>query len=541
MIQINQLKLPCEHRKEEMLLKVSKLLKCAPSEIIDVKISRKSIDARRKPQIFFIYTVLVTLKNQDNEQKLVKYLKNKDISIASDKEYQIPIFGNQILPHRPVIIGSGPAGLFCAYMLAEWGYRPIIFERGECVEKRLKSVEAFWLGEALKKDSNVQFGEGGAGTFSDGKLNTLVKDPCGRNKKVLEIFVKHGAPEQIAYDYKPHIGTDILTSVIQSMRETIIKNGGEIYFDHKMTDIVLKKVNAYTQIEKIIIEHEGKREVINCNPLVLALGHSARDTFFMLHEKEIPMEAKAFAVGVRIEHPQKLINQSQYGIEEHDILGAASYKLAATLDNGRGVYSFCMCPGGYVVNASSEEGRLAVNGMSYHDRNSIHANSAIVVTVTPKDYGKKEDVLSGIRFQQKLEDAAYQAGKGNIPVQRFEDFCKNRKSTVLTEMPCMKGNYTPSNVRTIFPEEIAASIEKGIFLFDRKINGFADKDTLLSGVESRTSSPVRITRNNEFESEVQGIYPCGEGAGYAGGITSAAMDGIKVAEAIVTKYRRFDI
>lgn len=541
MIQINQLKLPCEHGEGEILVKASKLLKCAPSEITEIKILRKSIDARKKPQIFFIYTILVKLKNQSNEQRIVKSLKNKDINVVSDKKYQAPLFGSQLLEHRPVIIGSGPAGLFCAYMLAEWGYRPIIFERGECVEKRLKSVEAFWSGETLKKDSNVQFGEGGAGTFSDGKLNTLVKDPCGRNKKVLEVFVKHGAPKQIIYDYKPHIGTDILTSVIRNMRETIIKNGGNIYFEHKMTDIVLKKKKDSTKVEKIIIAHDGKKEEIDCEQLILALGHSARDTFFMLHEKEIPMEAKAFAVGVRVEHPQRLINQSQYGTKEHDILGAAPYKLAANLDSGRGVYSFCMCPGGYVVNASSEEGRLAVNGMSYHDRNSTHANSAIVVTVTPEDYGDKEDVLSGIYFQQKLESAAYQAGKGKIPVQRFEDFCEDRKSTILTEIPCMKGNYTPANVRSVFPEEIAASIEKGIFLFDKKIKGFAHKDVLLSGVESRTSSPVRIMRNPEFESEVQGIYPCGEGAGYAGGITSAAMDGIKTAEAIARKYRRFDI
>ncbi len=541
MIQINQLKLPCEHGEGEILVKASKLLKCAPSEITEIKILRKSIDVRKKPQIFFIYTIFVKLKNQSNEQRIVKSLKNKDINVASDKKYQTPLFGSQLLEHRPVIIGSGPAGLFCAYMLAEWGYRPIIFERGECVEKRLKSVEAFWSGETLKKDSNVQFGEGGAGTFSDGKLNTLVKDPCGRNKKVLEVFVKHGAPKQIIYDYKPHIGTDILTSVIRNMRETIIKNGGNIYFEHKMTDIVLKKKKDSAKVEKIIIAHDGKKEEIDCEQLILALGHSARDTFFMLHEKEIPMEAKAFAVGVRVEHPQRLINQSQYGTKEHDILGAAPYKLAANLDSGRGVYSFCMCPGGYVVNASSEEGRLAVNGMSYHDRNSTHANSAIVVTVTPEDYGDKEDVLSGIYFQQKLESAAYQAGKGKIPVQRFEDFCEDRKSTILTEIPCMKGNYTPANVRSVFPEEIAASIEKGIFLFDKKIKGFAHKDVLLSGVESRTSSPVRIMRNPEFESEVQGIYPCGEGAGYAGGITSAAMDGIKTAEAIARKYRRFDI
>ena len=376
-------------------------------------------------------------------------------------------------------------------------------------------------------DSNVQFGEGGAGTFSDGKLNTLVKDKNGRNRFVLETFVKFGAAEDILYVQKPHIGTDILIEVVRKMREEILRLGGKFSFHSQVTDLL---------VEQHCLQVNGTEEIL-AGVAVFAIGHSARDTFEMLNRHQLPMRAKSFAVGVRVEHPQELIDQSQYGRSRGKELPAAAYKLTENLTNGRGVYTFCMCPGGYVVNASSEEHRLAVNGMSYSDRAGKNANSAVIVTVTPEDFGS-EDALAGIAFQRKLEENAWKAGQGKVPVQRFEDFRKNRISTEYgTVSPCIKGAYTLANVREIFPKELSLSLEDGILAMDHKIRGFAGEDVLLSGVESRTSSPVRIERNEQCVSEkISWIYPCGEGAGYAGGITSAAMDGIKVAEEIIRRY-----
>ena len=397
-------------------------------------------------------------------------------------------------------------------------------------DKRQKTVENFWKNGILDPDSNVQFGEGGAGTFSDGKLNTLVKDTFGRGREVLSRFVEAGAPSEILYQQKPHLGTDQLVGIVQFMRHQIEEMGGEFRFRSTVTDLMIRD----RKLTAVIV---NAKEEIPAEICILAPGHSARDTFAMLEKHNINMEPKSFAVGVRVEHPQTMINQDLYGEPENDRLGASSYKVTHTLENGRGVYSFCMCPGGYVVNASSEEGMLAVNGMSYQARDSHNANSAIIVTVNPSDF-PEEGVLGGIALQRKLERAAWEAGKGKIPVQLFKDYCTHQKSTRLGDViPCIKGAYTLTDVRSIFPKEIGDSIEAGIHAFGKKLSGFDRPDALLEGVESRTSSPVRIVREpKKLTSNIEGIYPCGEGAGYAGGITSAAMDGIKVAEAVASVY-----
>lgn len=533
MLRIGQLKLNPGHDEKALREAVAKTLRISENDIRGMQIQKRSIDARKKPDIKYVYTVDVSVVN---ESKVLKRYKGNQVSAASKKEYTFPDTGTEKLKSRPIIIGSGPAGIFCAYMLAQNGYCPIVFERGASVEERKKDIEKFWETGILNTASNVQFGEGGAGTFSDGKLNTGVKDPLGRNRKVLEIFVENGAPEEILYLNKPHIGTDILIDVVRNMRNQIILWGGHVHFNSQFVDFEIDN----NRIKSITIDNLGKQQKFETNVLVLAIGHSARDTFQMLYEKKIDMEPKAFAIGVRVEHPQEWINVSQYGEGYPEVLPASDYKVVTNLENGRGVYSFCMCPGGYVVNASSEEGMLAVNGMSYHARSGENANSAIIVTVSPEDYGA-EHPLSGMHFQRELEKKAYVEGKGAVPVQRFEDYCLNKASTTLGNvMPQIKGAYRLANVRKIFPENIAKSIEEGIKSFDRQICRFSDKDVILSGVESRTSSPIRIRRNESLEIENTGIYPCGEGAGYAGGITSAAIDGIKIAEMIRKKFVYFD-
>lgn len=533
MIRIGQLKLQPNHSESELIQKIAKLLRISEKEILSYQIKKQSIDARNKPDLKYVYTIDIKVPN---EEQIVKKQRGNTVSIVHEKPYFFQVTGTQALHERPVIIGSGPAGLFCAYLLAKHGYRPIVFERGASVDERLSDIEEFWKNGILKPDSNVQFGEGGAGTFSDGKLNTMVKDPVGRNKKVLEIFVENGAPDEILYINKPHIGTDILIDVVRNMRQRIISWGGEFHFHSCFSDCSFKN----GKLESVTISSADETKKYPAEILILAIGHSARDTFQMLYKKQLPIEAKPFAVGVRVEHLQQMINDSQYGEQSLYRLPAASYKVTANLGNGRGAYSFCMCPGGYVVNASSEDGHLAVNGMSYHARDGINANSAIIVTVTPEDFDS-DHPLAGIEFQRKLEKKAFEIGNGHVPVQTFNDFCKNRKTESLGIVkPQLKGNYTLANLREIFPKEIADSIELGIKSFDRQIQGFANDDTLLSGVESRTSSPVRIVRNEQFQIGDTGIYPCGEGAGYAGGITSAAMDGMKIAETIAQSYTPFD-
>lgn len=547
MIKISQLKLRVLHTEEELKRKILKTLHIPEQELKGYQIIKQSLDARHKPELFYVYTIMAEITNESIVfQKLQKKHQDKNLELSEQKFYNFPDMGNAILKHRPVIVGCGPSGIFCAYFLAKYGYRPILIEQGAPVEERKQDVEAFWKYGVLKPDSNVQFGEGGAGTFSDGKLNTLVKDPGNRIHEVLRIFVEHGAPEDILYINKPHIGTDILCDVIRNMRKQIVEWGGDVRFHTRMEEIHFQEDPQ--KISGITLKQLQSEEYANLETdvVILAPGHSARATFQMLFEKGIPMEAKSFAVGFRVEHPQQLINEAQYGADYPDMLPAAAYKLTAKLPNGRGIYSFCMCPGGHVVNASSEPDMLAVNGMSYHARDSKNANSAIIITVTPEDYGNGHP-MSGIRFQRELEQRAYEAGKGKVPVQRYGDFYKEvlqkekEKTGVFEEiLPCIKGDYVFTSLKDILPEELEHSFVEGMEELNKKIPGFSSYAALLSAIESRTSSPVRLVRDEEMESQIRGLYPCGEGAGYAGGITSAAVDGMKIAEKIRKKYRSFD-
>lgn len=525
MIRIRQVKVPIIDDNDMCIKKkISNKLNIDNSLINNYKIIKKSIDARDKSNIFYVYELDVLVSDED---KIIRRNKSSDIFISPIEEYKFEVTGTSKLDNRIVLVGAGPCGLFCGYLLAEAGYKPLIIEQGERVEDRVKTIEEFFNTNKLNPLSNIQFGEGGAGTFSDGKLNTLVKDKLFRGKKVFEIFIENGAPEEIMYLSKPHIGTDILRKVIVNMRNKIISMGGEFRYNTKLTDINIE----YNSVKSIVVNDV---EVIDCSVLVLAIGHSSRDTFYMLKDKGLSMKAKNFAVGVRIEHPQDMISKSQYG-ESYKLLPPASYKLVQQTSNGRGVYSFCMCPGGFVVNASSEENRLVVNGMSNYDRSEVNANSAIVVTVTKEDFGS--DPMSGIEFQRKLEENAYRIGNGNIPVQLFGDYRDNVISTRLGDVtPNVKGKYSFANLNEIFPGFINESLKEAIPCFDKKIKGFGRDDAILLGVESRTSSPVIIERDDDFLSNILGIYPCGEGAGYAGGITTAAIDGVKVAEKIADKY-----
>lgn len=540
MIKLTQVKLPMNHTEEDLIKAMEKMLRIRNNECKEYKILKKSIDARKKQDIKYIYTIDVTLNmTEKEEERLIKKLKNPNVVKSDTVYYEFKPEGTKPLNHRPVVIGTGPAGLFAAYMLATHGYCPIVLERGEDVERRIASVESFWSTNELKKDSNVQFGEGGAGTFSDGKLNTMVKDETGRNKKVLEIFVNHGAPAEIEYLNKPHIGTDRLRDVVKSMREEIIACGGDVRFSTKVTDFII-------QDGKIVGLELNGEERIDCDLVVVAIGHSARDTFETLYKRGLDMSQKAFAIGLRAEHDQEQINVAMYG-DAHELLPTADYKVTHKASNGRGVYSFCMCPGGFVVNSSSEEGHLVVNGMSNYKRDEKNANSAIIVTVTPEDFTTDEELVTqfgkeypliGMEFQRKWERRAYVEGKTKVPVQRFIDLLNNEKSDKIGRIvPNIKGQYELANLRNCLPDFVVDTIVEGMLAFDRKIPGFAGDDVILAGVETRTSSPIRMNRNEEFVSNIEGCYPCGEGAGYAGGITSAAIDGMKVFEAIAKKYK----
>ncbi|MBQ6841067.1 MAG: FAD-dependent oxidoreductase [Bacilli bacterium] len=522
MLKVRQVKIEVLSDNENKRKKaLSKKLGIREEEIVSYKITKQSLDARDKNNILYVYEFNVVI---NNEEDYLKRNKCNDIVLSLDDKYIFEKSGKTTLNNPIVIVGAGPAGLFCAYTLAENGYKPIIIERGKPVEQRIGDIQKFWEEGLLNPESNVQFGEGGAGTFSDGKLNTLVKDSNNRMKKVFETFVECGANEDILYSYKPHVGTDVLRQVIVNMRNKIIEMGGKFLYENCLTNIFLEG-NHISAIEV------NNQDQILCDALVLAIGHSARDTFKMLSDNKFEMISKPFAVGLRVQHLQEMINTSQYGEKYADKLGTASYKLTYKASSGRGVYSFCMCPGGFVVNASSETGLLAINGMSNHARDENNANSAIVVTVDPKDYG--ESALGGIEFQRNLEKRAYELGKGHVPIQLLGDYNSNTVSKEFKSIsPVMKGKYTFANLNELFNEDINRSLKEAFEHFGSKINGFNNPDAILAGVESRTSSPVKIVRNENFESNYKGIFPCGEGAGYAGGITSAGIDGIKVAEAI---------
>ncbi len=520
MLRIREVKLEVTRfTLENLQNKVEKILK---TKVLKLDIIKKSLDAR-KSNLSYVFEVDVLVPNE--EAILKKNLSN--VCKAEKKEYQFPKLGNEKLKHRVVIVGSGPAGLFCAYLLAENGFKPLIIERGEKIEQRIKTVANFFTNNILNEESNIQFGEGGAGTFSDGKLNTMIKDKLCRGKKVFEIFVENGAPKEILYENKPHIGTDLLRNVIINIRKKIISMGGEFSYNTKLTNIIVKD-------EHLIGIEVNNKKTIPCEVLVLAIGHSARDTFHMLYQNNLKMQPKAFAVGLRIEHPQEMINLSQY--KKKINLPPAEYKLTYQASTQRSIYSFCMCPGGYVINASSEKASLVVNGMSNYKRDSKNANSALIVNVTPEDFGNNP--LDGIAFQRQLEQKAYELGNGLIPIQLYKDYKENKVSTKLGKVEALtKGNWQFANLNMLFNEEINKTIKEGIEYFATKIKGFNREDALLFGVESRTSSPVRILRDDNFEASIKGIYPAGEGAGYAGGITSASIDGIKLAEMIAQKYK----
>ncbi|MCI5936480.1 MAG: FAD-dependent monooxygenase [Eubacterium sp.] len=533
MLQLAQLKIPYQKDNTEYIKKkIARQLHLDVLKIHDLKISKKSIDARKKPDIFYIYTVQFSLPNE--KHVLEQYQKKCHLTKVSWKPLlpEVVIQDSKNTAKKPevTVIGAGPAGLFSAYFLCLCGAKVTLVERGKKVEERQKDIERFWQEGVLNSDSNVSFGEGGAGTFSDGKLNTGVKDRSGRKQFVLDTFVRFGARENILYDAKPHIGTDVLQKVLINMRKEMEELGCEFLFQ--------------TRLEDVIIEHDSLRGVRlfsaekghytkACDNCILAIGHSARDTFSMLYEKGVAMTPKAFAMGVRVQHEQKDINRAQYGAAFDKFL-AAPYKCTAKAKDGRGVYTFCMCPGGYVVNASSEENGLVVNGMSNVDRDSGYANSAVIVSVTPEDF-PSDHPLAGVEFQRTWEKKAYQLCRGKIPVQRFGDFLNDRCSDHLGKVkPCTKGTWDFGNLQKALPTYVKNGIIDGLKKFSDQIENYDDEDTLLLGVETRTSSPVRIERDADFVSlNVKGLYPCGEGAGYAGGIMSAAMDGLRVAMKIV--------
>ena len=530
MLRISQIKTSIDEPVEKVKSLLLKKLKIQESDLIDYRIYKESIDARHRGEINFIYTVDAKVKN---EAKLLKK-KIKNVSPSPDLKYKEPQIGTETMKHRPLVIGFGPAGMFSALLLAQMGYRPIVLERGQKVEERVKSIDEFWKKGKLNPASNVQFGEGGAGTFSDGKLTSRVRDLRGR--KVLEEFVKAGAPEDILYKAHPHVGTDLLRNIVKNIREQIIALGGDVLFDSQVASFIIDK----NKLQGIILKNG---EEILSNHAVLAIGHSARDTFSEWYDKGINMTAKPFAVGVRIEHPQSPINQAQYKeFAEHPRLGAAEYRLTHKASSGRGVYTFCMCPGGLVVPAASEEGRLVTNGMSEHARSEENANSGLLVQVFPEDFGQ-DHPLAGVEFQRKLEEKAFVLGGKTYqaPAQLVGDFLADRPSTGIGEVtPSYALGVTPTDLSQLFPEYITSSMKEALLGFDKKIQGFAMNDAIMTGVESRSSSPVRINRDEEsFQSiSTQGIYPSGEGAGFAGGIVSAAIDGLKCAEQMIASYAR---
>lgn len=527
MIRIEELKLELNYDEDTLRERIRKTLRLDAEEEFSYTLVRKAIDARKREHIHYVLTVDVSVPK---ERPVLKRVSLPTVHMVTPVRYHFPKSGDVPLPARPVVIGSGPCGLLCAYELALHGYRPIILERGSRVEERQEAVQRFWGTGVLDPNDNAQFGEGGAGTFSDGKLNSSVRDASGRNREVLSLFVSMGADPAILSDAKPHIGTDGLFAVLPRLRARITELGGTFRFRTTVTDFLIED----GRLTGLIV---NGNETLPTGVAVLAIGHSARDTFRCLHTHGLTMEAKPFAVGYRIEHPQALIDTALYGFSDHSILPPAPYKLTAQA-NDRGVYSFCMCPGGYVVNASSEEGRLCVNGMSYRARDNKNSNSAIIVQVSPADFAENGP-LAGLQFQETLEEKAFLLGNGKIPQQLYGDYRADRISTGYGAFEsATRGARTFANLRGLLPAPLEQSFLSGMELFGQRIEGFARADAILSGIESRTSSPVRICRNDLGESSIAGLYPAGEGAGYAGGIVSAAIDGIRIAEQIAKKYRR---
>ena len=522
MIRLREISLPPEHSVAQLSYEAAQMLKISASKVRKLKIVRRSVDARKKPDIRIVYTIDVTVDG--NEKKILKDARCKRAALAPVSYYKVP--KPKGLPkHRPVVVGFGPAGMFAALILAINGLCPIVLERGEDAESRHKKVEHFWKTGELDTRSNIQFGEGGAGTFSDGKLNTGVNNP--RIGWVLEQFVKAGAREDILFDTKPHVGTDVLLTVVRNIRQRIISMGGEVRFNAQVTGL-LKENGQITGVQV------NKTETLSCNQVIFAIGHSARDTFRYLAELDLPLEAKPFAMGVRIEHLQENIDKAQYG--RHDpVLPPADYKLVRHLDEET-VYTFCMCPGGYVVAAASEEGRCVTNGMSYADRDGVNANAALLVTLNPKDF-PYEGPLGGMVWQEKIEEAAFRAGGGNYhaPAQLVGDFLNHRPSTGAgTVQPTYAPGVTWCDLHQVLPEKITRALAEALPQLDGNLAGFADPDSVLTAPETRSSSPVRILRDETKQSiGLRGLYPAGEGAGYAGGIMSAAIDGILCAEALL--------
>lgn len=529
MIRLGEITLPFDHREEALTGGILKRLGIAEHELVSFTVVHKSIDSRHKSHIVAVYTIDVGLKNE--AEVLSRFSQDIRVTAAPCMNYRMPTVGDISGP-RPVVVGSGPCGLFAALILAQLGFKPVLIERGKEVGSRVKDVRNFRRKGQLDPESNVQFGEGGAGTFSDGKLTTRIKDKSNRSRKVLEEFVRAGAPEEILYQSKPHIGTDNLVKIVRNLRNTIISLGGHVRFETKLTGITIRD----SQVAGAVVNGS---ETIETDTIVLAVGHSARDTFEMLHQLGIPIEAKPFSIGVRIEHPQSLIDKAQYGkFASHRLLGPAEYKLVHHCENGRSAYTFCMCPGGEVIASSSEPGCVVTNGMSRYSRSSSNANSALLVGVGPLDFGGASP-LAGIEFQRTWERRAFEAGGSNYfaPVQLVGDFCSGRPSESPGEVrPSYTPGTTPCDLAGCLPGFVVETLRLAIPQMDKKLKGFAMNDAVMTAVESRSSSPIRIIRDESLQSlAVKGLYPAGEGAGYAGGIVSAAVDGIKTAEAICSK------